>query len=383
MLESFQNAALSMHPAEWAIAGTFALLFLVRVVYMAFFSGRVAIQKKQAGGQRNPVSILMTLRNEEDCLRKNMPRLLSLNNVDFEVVAVDDFSHDNSLTVLGAFRANSPRLKVSSLSQETRYSEKLSQNVALKAAHNEWVMVVPPSVNQFNEHWLATVSENLDEGKDLVVSYSNVQSGNSFIHLLFRVEYFFQQLKSFGFILNGLPYVISEDNVAFRQKKYFEVGGFRGKIAEPFANLELVINAFISKPKTSLLLNNATVFKKDLSIGANQFWELLQKEISIQRLLPAGRKFWIGFFELTKWLFVMLAILIPVVIPAFLPIVSGLLFVLLLGNSLIIKKILNRLDEGKLFLPSLLVGCFIPVLKVFYSLLNYNRGQKKKWKRKK
>ncbi|HDR52282.1 MAG TPA: glycosyltransferase, partial [Mariniphaga anaerophila] len=240
MLESFLIAALNMHFAEWAMTGAFVLLFLIRVVYLVFFTGRVAFQKKQAGGEQKPVSLLMTLRNEEDCLRKNMPRLLSMNNVDFEVVAVDDFSHDNSLTVLGAFCANSPRLKVSSLNQETRYSEKLAQNVALKAAQNEWVMVVPPSINQFNEHWLAAVSKNLDEGKDLVVSYSNVQSGKDFIRLLFRVEYFFQQVKSFGFILNGLPYVITEDNAAFRKKKYFEVGGFRGKIAEPFANLELV-----------------------------------------------------------------------------------------------------------------------------------------------
>ena len=146
------------------------------------------------------------------CIRDrsvSLPPLLSISDAEYELIAVDDFSSDNSLTILGALREKFGRLRFSALSQETWYSVKMAQNVAIKAAKFSRVMLIPPSLSKFQPQWLSEISSKTGSDKDVVVSYSNIQHDGTFFNLLYRIEFFLQQIRSFGFIINGLPYILS------------------------------------------------------------------------------------------------------------------------------------------------------------------------------
>ncbi|MFW5774464.1 MAG: glycosyltransferase, partial [Tangfeifania sp.] len=234
---------------------------------------------------------MLTYRNEEENLRKYLPLLLASAKAGSEVVAVDDYSQDNSLSVLGVLREGHSNLKVSSLNQETRYSEKMAQNIALKAASNNWVMVAMPSQKVNAPEWLSAISSAITDEKEVVVNYSNVKTRKGFFQLLYRNERFFQQLKSFGFILNRLPYLNFEENVAFRKEKYFEAGGFGRHVKENFANLELVLNDFIKKKKTALNFTPETAMQMEINVSKPDYFELLKKDARIRKKLSSFKRF--------------------------------------------------------------------------------------------
>ena len=383
MLDSLQNALQQLQPSGWVMLSFFILLFLANTICLLLFTGRVAWLGVPPEGIQNPLSVILPLRNEELNLRENLPRLLSIENAEYEIVAVDDFSRDSSLTLLGALKRQESKLRFSSLSQETRYSEKLARNIAIKSARYDWVMLISPSVTKTGTHWPGGIMSRMNAPVEVVVNYSNAKPGDTFFNLLFRLEFFFQQIKSFGFILNGLPYIVSEENVAFQKHNYFEGGGFRGKISESYAHLELVINAFMKKPTSRVLLTFTTSVYKTEPVIRTHFFDLLKKEARLIQYLSFTRKLILSVSEWIRILFIPVAIIILIFVPLFWPFVIAVIVLTALGYSFIIKIILNRLDEGKLFLPSLLFGLILPYFKlIFRTGYNYQR-RKKRWKEKK
>jgi len=62
------------------------------------------------------------------------------------------------------------------------------------------------------------------------------------------------------------------------------------------------------------------------------------------------------------------------------PLMAGLLFIMFTARLVIIKIALNRLNERKIFIPSLVYDLIVPYFKLFYRWYFNNRSQKQKWK---
>ncbi len=379
-MEPLQNVVLRGHPIDWALIILFGFLFLFHLAYILIVTRRAAYHKNPPADNILPVSLLLVVKNEEENLSKNLKPFLIENKGDYEVVAVDNFSQDESLSVLNALQGEHPRLKITSLKQYTPHSEKMAHNIALKAAKHQWVILIPPSADLPKTQWLTEVSSRLNSSNVTVVNYSNLAPQKGFFNLLYRVEYFFQQIKSFGFITNRAPFVVSQENVAFQKMQYFEVGGYRGKISEPFANLELVINSFIRKRPVSLILSPDTSIQRKEDVRWKDYLELIKKEIYIRKHLPRGIRFLLVLYEWANLLFAPVAAVLVIRIPDVWPFVTGAIIGLIVCNLVIIKKLLSRLQEFKLFLPSFLIALFLPFFKIAFRIYYLGYGKKKEWK---
>ncbi len=382
MIQTFQDIIDGTTLLGLVLLVTFGVLFFLRLSYLFLFTGRVLFRKKlyvnDSGAK--PLSLILTVRNQEENLKTNLPKILSNEAVDFEVVAVDDYSEDNSFLVLGSLKEKYKRLKISMLNQETRYSTKLAQNIALKAAQYNWVLTIPATMFDVNAEWLPIFTKVLSEEKNVVVAYSNVENSKGFFNHLFRIESYFQYQKSVGFILSGNPFVYSDENVAFQKNKYFEMGGYGSKISEPYVNLELLINSFIRKEHTTVLFNKETsIRKREWIVGADYF-ELLNKGIRIEKHLPYTKKIVLAIEEFTHLVFLPSAIAVIFMISGFWPLVVGLLVFIFLIHLLIIKITQNRLNERKIFISSLVYNFIMPYFKLFYRL-HFNRRSKNKWRK--
>lgn len=384
MIEFFQNTLSEITIIQWAVLVAFGVLFLFRVGYRIFFSLRILIQPKTkpASADKVPLSLLFTVRNEEENLKRNLPEILKLKNADFEVIAIDDFSQDSSLSVLGVMRLEDERIYVSSLNQETRNSVKMAQNIALKAANNDWVMALPVSVSGFSPEWLCRIGELAGGTYSFIVNYSNVAGTKGLYNRLFRVETFLQQYKSAGFYRVGLPFVYSETNVAFRKEIYFQSGGYGQKVKEAYANLELIMNSFFRKKNTYFHLQAETAVWQTVKISKDDYFELLKKSIRIESYLSFTKKMILFFDEITRLLFIPVFILVIVLLPELWIVYSVLAGLLCFLQLLIIKIILNRLNERKLFLSSLVYDLLMPFFRVYYRWYFKQRSRKHKWKSK-
>jgi glycosyltransferase involved in cell wall biosynthesis len=380
MFQQYLDNLLGLHGYNLILALIFAVFYIIRIFYLIIFTGRILFKKKPAVHDPVPVSIIYTVRNEEERLRNNLPPLLSINTSKFEVIVVDDVSQDNTLQVLGMMRERSDKLKVTMLHQETRYSIKMAQNIAIKASGYDWILQAPITYENATPEWIGDITSALGNNKNVVIGYSGILPGPGAARLFYRIENFLLFTKSVGFILNGLPFVYAEENVAFEKKKYFEIGGHGLKINEPFANLELLINHFIQKKNTSVLYKASSAIKKTEPVRWHDYFDLLNKSIRIEKHLSISRKMMLVFDEITKLLYLPVLIVASIMLYFLWPFITALIFIQLTLRMVIIKILQNRLNERKIFIPSLLYDLAIPYYKFFHRWFFNQKRQKQKWK---
>lgn len=383
MIQTIQNKIAVLSHTELVLFFAFFILYLLRFFYLLLFNGRIVFRKAALIIETHEsLSLILTVRNEEQNLKNNLPKILSIKDVDFEVIVVDDYSQDNSFMILGMLQQRSDRLKISSLNQETRFSVKLAQNLALKAAKNNWVLVVPVSIENANATWLKSITPELHNKRNVVIGYSGFNNDGSLVNHLYRVEQFQMFLKSSGFILNGFPYVYSEENVVFRLKKYFEMGGYGQKVKEHFVNLELLINSFIRRNTTTILFQPETVIRKSQELCWVDYFELLKKNFRVEKHLSHSKRLFVEFENFTRLLFLPVTVVVIILFQEFLIIFAGLLFIKFIAHLLIIKIAQNRLNERKIFISSLFYDLIIPYFKFFFRWYVNRKSRKNKWKNK-
>jgi glycosyltransferase involved in cell wall biosynthesis len=358
-----------------------ALIF-IQAILKCIFLLKIYRLKNPGKGEEVPVSVLMTVRNEEDNLAQNMPRLLEIESAGYEIVVVDDFSQDNSLSVLGKLKGKNSKLRVSVLNQETRFSAKLAQNIALKSARYAQVLFVPPSANTFREEWLQNISEAISETLDTVVHYSNVENNHTFFNRLYCIETFLLYMKSMFFVALGAPFVYFENNVVFKKEKYFATGGYGQKIKEPYANLELLINQFISSSKCRIALSDKTALRFSEQISQQSFFDLLKKSFRIEQHLANYKRMLLFLHSALKGFIFLFAIAVIVLFTGVWPVVLLAVAPLVILHLFIIKTMQNRLNERKIFIPSLVYELIMPFVKFVFRWHFNRKSRNQKWKSK-
>lgn len=384
LIMEFLNAFSNFTIFQISLFLVFGVLWLIRLLYLLLFTARIAFRNKEnfIENTTNPISVLLTFRNEEENIKRLLPKLMELPNENIELVAIDDFSQDNSLSLLGLYRQRYQKLKISSLSQETKYSEKLSQNIALKSAQNDWVLFVPVSMVIPSGEWLSSFQSTLSGHSDIIVGYSNVAQQKGWVNRLIRTENMLQFVKSVAYTMNGIGFVYSENNVAFKKEHYFKLGGYGQFVKEPYVNLELLINSFIKKKSTSFGFDSNFKIQTKEKSTLTTFQEILRKAWRIEKHLPAWKKRFLEFERISELIYLpLLSVALFLLMPVW-QIVAVLGGLLVIAHMLIIKITLNRLNERKIFITSLVYSLIMPYYKVF-ARWNFNKTRRRhKWKNK-
>ncbi len=354
-------------------AGTVLALAIQFGIYFKL----VLLKAAKENSHRHPVSILLSTRNDEGRIGKLLHQLFSQDYEDYEVVVVDNFSEDNTLTIIGALSKQYPRLKFSALNQEMRFSGKMVVNLALKAARNDWVIFVTPAIEEITPAFLKKINNEITSDRTVTLNYINYQPQKGFYNTWCRVERFYSFLTSAAYSLSGIVLFFQQSNVLFRKQLYFESAGFKGRMNENFADMELLFNR--AKIKVRISSDPDTSLRENVSPGRSDFADLVQKRILIKEkfsrikrailsledlaaiLLFAGL-IWLLATEIHHWFI----FLIPV-------------FLVLAVHLFIVKTLRKRLNEKKIFLSSLVYLLVKPVVSCYHRMLLAIHLQRNKW----
>jgi len=356
------------------IAGAFFLL----IIQFGFYFRLVFLTKSKEEQPERPVSVLLNVRNEQDRIRKILLQLLEQHYVDYEVIVVDDFSEDATSTILGVLAEKYPRLRLSSLSQETRFSEKLAINLALKAAHADWVIFVTPETEEVSPLFLKKINNETTDEPSLTLNYINYLPQKGFYNKLCRVERFYSFMTSSAYSLSGIPVFFQQSNVLFRKQIYFDSAGFKGRMNAHFANLELLFNQ-VRKNKVFVSVDQETCLHEKADLTRSDFSELVRKRILLKKKLRWWKRVLLGMESSSAFfMFCGLAgLLITSIRNWFIYIIP--LFLILAVHVFIVKTLLNHLNEKKIFLSSLMYLFVKPVVNFYHRSLIYIHAQRSKW----
>ncbi|MCK4638851.1 MAG: glycosyltransferase, partial [Bacteroidales bacterium] len=111
--------------------------------YWGIFSRLAFFRKKKKSARKQPVSIVLSAKNEYYNLEKNLPLILEQDYFDFEVVVVNDSSNDESIDLLNDMSTKYQNLKIVDIKQNLNFfsGKKFPLSLGIKSAKNELILL--------------------------------------------------------------------------------------------------------------------------------------------------------------------------------------------------------------------------------------------------
>ena len=173
------------------------------------------------------VSVILTVYNRENYLKRCIDSLISQNFTNWELIAIDDGSTDNSLNVLRSYEENFPNIKV--LYHENQKIAQ-SRNKGIFLSMGKYITFLDSDDEYAESHLLKRV-EFLDDHPDIDLIYGGVKIiGNQFVRDKDNPQNFIHLSNCF---IGGTFFG--------KRKVFIELGGF--KDLEYSEDSDLIIRA--------------------------------------------------------------------------------------------------------------------------------------------
>jgi poly-beta-1,6-N-acetyl-D-glucosamine synthase len=366
--------------ADFVILGAFFIVFFIQMYYLLGFYLKLALHTKERFNPGpNQITIILPLRNEEPRIRELISKYTELPFDDYQVMVINEFSEDNTLEILNVLAETNPRVKVTSLSQETRFLEKQAINIGLKGAQSPWIVQLTSNSGTISQEWLSKLNGLLDNNTDAVIAYTNVERTKGFRNLLCRLERFTQFMTSGSWILAGQPFVFNENNVLFRKSMYFDTQGFKHKLNLNFANLELIFNENFRKDRIKITTDPELVIRELVEDDRGDHSKLVKKAVQIRQSLNWSKKFSLFLDDFTKIALTGLTIALTILHPEYWITFSSILLIYFILLLIIVKKLINRLKERKIFVSSFVYILIKPIINWWFFWSMYLIHRRSRW----
>jgi len=362
------------------LLAAFSVVFIIQMYYLLGVYLKLALHKKEEfNPASNQVTIIIPLRNEETRIRELVTMFTELPFDDLQVMVIDEFSEDDTLHILNILAETNPRLKVTSLSQETRFQEKQAINIGLKGAQSPWVVQLTSNSSPISQEWLLKLNGLPDNNTDAVIAYTNLEKTKGFRNLICRLEGFIQFMISGSWILAGKPFVFQENNILFRKSMYFDTQGFKHMLNLNFANLELIFNENFRKGKVKITTNPDLAIRELVEDDRGDHIKLLKKAVQIRQSLNWPKKFSLFLDDLSRIVLIGLTTLLIILHPEYWITFSLLLTIYFIVLLVIVKKLLNRLKERKIFVSSFIYFLIKPIINWWFFWSIYLIHRRSRW----
>jgi len=362
------------------LLSSLSVIFILQIYFLLRYYLKLARYKDSAPTEgSNHISIILSVRNEEQRIRGILDKFKEQQFEDYQILVINVHSEDNTDGILNALTETNPRLKVTSLSQETQFSEKQIINIGLKGSSSPWIIFLTSSSGEINPNWLANMNSLIDSETDLVVAYTNVERVKGFRNLICRLERFNQFVISGAWTLAGKPFVFNENNVLFKRSMYFDTLGFRHKMNMNFANLELIFNENVKKGRIKLTTNPDLAIREHIEDDRGDHIRILKKSIQIRQSLSWSKKISLFMDDLTRILLPGLVATVIIIHPEYWITFSVIPVTYLILLAVIVKMLINRLNERKIFLSSLAYILIKPILNCWFYWSVYIIHRRNRW----
>lgn len=371
---------------ELILLSLFLVALVIQLFYYYLIYFRVALYSKKESADTTletnlpPVSVVICARNEQQNLELFLPLVLEQNYRDFEVIVVDDCSVDDTDMLLKRFTQKYSNLRYTAIKPDDKFShgKKLALTIGIKAAKNDWVLLTDADCKPASENWIATMASNFNESNQIVLGYGGYLPGRGLLNKIIRFDTLFIALQYLSFALMGKPYMGVGRNLAYRKDLFFKTKGFASHSHLDSGDDDLFVNQVAKKNTTAVEFRHASHTRSVAESTFSGWLKQKKRHLSSSPLYKSSTKIWLALEPVSRLLFwICAAILIAQQIyPIF---VAGLVVFHLITTLVILKIAMNRLNERKIFILSLMYDLLSPLLFGMLMLTNRLTKKRSKW----
>lgn len=199
-----------------------------------------------------PISLIVCFRNEAPRLDACLRALLQQRHPNFEIIAVDDNSTDDSAAIVRRL-AHHQRLRYLRAGP-TRPGKKDALTQGIRAARHERILLTDADCQPTTDQWATTMAHALDDHADLALGVSLYRraDGSPLNHWQI-FESVYVALQYLGFARWGMPYMGVGRNLAYKKSTFEAAGGFASHAQLPGGDDDLLVGSVANKNNTALV----------------------------------------------------------------------------------------------------------------------------------
>jgi glycosyltransferase involved in cell wall biosynthesis len=353
----------------------FIVIFCVQFIYYIFIFGSFSFYKiKPPENNFNlPVSIIICAKNEAKNLTKNLPLLLKQNYENFELVLINDCSHDRTLKVMEKFKkGTSIPIKIVNIVANEQFwgSKKYALTLGIKAASHEHLLFTDADCIPVSESWITEMVNNFSNEHQIVLGYGAYKKiKKSWLNKLIRFESILTAIQYFGYAKIGIPYMGVGRNLAYTKSTFFKVNGFGNHMHIKSGDDDLFINQVATKQNTAISCSQNSFTESIPKTNFKDWIHQKRRHISTASLYKPAHKFLLGLFYSSQLLFWILSITLLCLLYNW-QLVSILIFARFLFLYLVIGYSAKKLNERDLILLIPFFEIFLILIQMFIFIKN-------------
>ena len=237
-----------------ALAGFF--LVVLTVYYFYFFlrlSKQWTTEKKETS---IPISVIIAARNERKNLEKHLPSILNQNYDKFEVVVVNDGSHDGTKDLLKEWNEVYDHLKVVTVELDEKFQrgKKFALTMGIKGAQYENLLFTDADCTPSSPNWITHMASQF-KSHDMVLGVSPLKSKNNLLGSIVNYETFHTSIQYLGYALKGKPYMGVGRNLAYTKELFFQNKGFASHQHIMSGDDDLFVQEAATKTNTTVCID--------------------------------------------------------------------------------------------------------------------------------
>jgi len=328
-----------------------------------------------------PISVIICAKNEDDKLTEFLPKILTQEYQEFEVIVVNDCSWDNTETVIDEFASIFSNLRKTNIKEDPYYKhgKKFAMLVGIKAARYEHMVFTDADCYPTSNQWLKEMASGFGEGHKIVLGYGAYEKHKGLLNKLIRFDTATIATSYLTAAIRKKPYMGVGRNLAYTKSLFFENKGFSSHYHIQSGDDDLFINEASNSENTNICAAPGSI---TLSVPEKTFrnWRL-QKA---RHLTTSGRykssdtaRLFFNYFSLYFFHFALIIQLLTLETLMLFPILLILKGIL---QILLFNKGFKKLEEKDLLWMSPVLE---PLLLLIYPIFQFSKltNKQKNWNR--
>ncbi len=286
---------------------TFLLIIIVQFIYYGFIFSRFAFAKSKLPIQKNiAVSVIICAKNESQNLQLYLPYIIEQDYSDFEIVLINDASHDNTLEIIESFAKKNSNIKIVNVENIEAFwgNKKYALTLGIKASTNDFLLFTDADCKPVSKHWIAAMSRHFSNTKSIVIGYGAYKKSNySFLNTLIRYETLLTAIQYFSYIKIGIPYMAVGRNLAYRKEEFFKVKGFTKHMNIRSGDDDLFVNQAANSVNTTLCFSKDSFTESLPETSLKDWFKQKRRHFSTSKYYKLKHKLMLVLFYISQLMF--------------------------------------------------------------------------------
>ena len=296
------------------------------------------------------------------------------------MIVVNDCSDDETEDILALFQKKYKNLRVSTIKKDPVFThgKKLALTIGIKASSREHLLFTDADCYPEGNQWIRMMVRNFNEKVEIVTGIGLYRKKKGLLNLVIRFDTAYIAMQYTAFTRKGKPFMGVGRNLAYKKSLFFRHKGFASHGHLKSGDDDLFISEAATASNTVVENDPESFTWSDPEVRWTDWFTQKKRHLSTGKFYQQRIKLRLGIEYISR-MFLNISFVLLLFRPDVYFIALAAYILLMIIKAIIFNIAFSRLHEKYLFLPSLLLEPFMPVVYALLHTGNFMERKRNRW----